>query len=272
MDSPDSLRLLIVPGVSPGRWVSTWKDRYPLPIEVEVVAAALIEARLLDGGGDAAFVRLPLLTLDDGGAADTLAVIPLWVEESVVVVSRENELSLLSEASPQDLAHETLLTPGDDVLGWVDAPGTPFTGPPPADAGDAVELVAAEAGVLVLPASIARAHTRKDVAVVPLAGGPTSQVGLAWRQVDGAPPPAMDDLIGVVRGRTANSSRGRTDEVPAAPLRPTEKAKAAARAARAAASRGTGGRGAVRGRPGAKGAAGRSAGRGRGGAGRRGGR
>lgn len=271
MDSPDSLRLLIVPGVSPGRWVSTWKDRYPLPIEVEVVAASVIEERLVDGGGDAAFVRLPLRTPVDGGAADALAVIPLWVEESVVVVSRENELSLLAEASPSDLVHETLLTPADDVLRWVDSPGTPFTGPPPADTGDAVELVAAEAGVLVLPASLARAHTRKDVAVVPLTDGPTSQVGLAWRQVDGAPPAAVDDLIGVVRGRTANSSRGRTDDVPAAPLRPTEKAKAAARAARAAASRGTGGKGAARGRPGAKGAVGRGAGRGKGG-GRRGGR
>lgn len=273
MDSPDSLRLLIVPGVSPGRWVSTWKDRYALPIEVEVVAAAEIEARLVAGDGDAAFVRLPLGEPVDGAASDPLAVIPLWIEQSVVVVARENELSLLAEVSPADLAEETFITADDDVLGWAELPGAPFTGPRPATAGDAVELVAAEAGVLVLPASIARAHTRKDVAVVPLLDGPTSQVGLAWRPVDGSPAPAVDDLIGVVRGRTANSSRGRTDEEPAVPLRPTEKAKAAARAARAAAARGAGAKGAARGRAGGRAAGGKGAGGSRsGGARRRGGR
>ncbi|WP_199224377.1 LysR family transcriptional regulator substrate-binding protein [Serinibacter arcticus] len=231
MDSNDTLRLLIVPGVSPGRWVSTWKERHRAPIEVEVADASAAEQRLLGGDGDAAFLRLPVTD-------DTLAVIPLWVEESVVVVPKEDELSLLERLSPADLAEHVVIVAGDDVLHWADGPGTAFTGVVPATAADAIELVAAGAGVTVVPASLARAHTRKDVVAVPLVEGPTSQVGLAWVPVDGAPTPAVDDLIGIVRGRTANSSRGRDAQVPAE--RPTAKAKAARaeKAARAAAARG----------------------------------
>jgi DNA-binding transcriptional LysR family regulator len=71
----------------------------------------------------------------------------------------------------------------------------------------AVESVAADAGILIVPMSVARLHSRKDVVQVPVAGVPTTTIGLAW-------PVAADDerieaFIGVVRGRSATSSRGR---------------------------------------------------------------
>jgi DNA-binding transcriptional LysR family regulator len=71
----------------------------------------------------------------------------------------------------------------------------------------ALESVAADAGILVLPMSLARLHHRRDVTHVRVTGVPTTRVGLAWRtdlQDD-----RVEVFVGVVRGRTPNSSRGR---------------------------------------------------------------
>ncbi len=74
----------------------------------------------------------------------------------------------------------------------------------------AVESVAADAGIVIVPMSVARLHHRKDVVAVPVTGVPTTKVGLTW-PVDAAD--SGDDrfeaFIGVVRGRRATSTRGR---------------------------------------------------------------
>ncbi|ACQ80174.1 transcriptional regulator, LysR family [Beutenbergia cavernae DSM 12333] len=196
-----TLRLLLVPGVSPGRWVATWRGRFSrVPLELVHAEAADQVRMLADGVADVGFVRLPMPT-------DEFHAIPLWTEATVVVVPRDHVLTAADEVEPGDLAGETLLVPVDDVLAWADPPGEPFAGVTPRTTAQAVELVAAGAGVLAVPMSLARAHQRKDVASVPLRDGPTSQVGLAWpRERDDD---RIEDFVGVVRGRTANSSRGR---------------------------------------------------------------
>jgi hypothetical protein len=54
--------------------------------------------------------------------------------------------------------------------------------------------------------SLARLHHRKDVVAVRVTGVPTTKVGLTWRVDD--EDERVQAFIGVVRGRTANSSRG----------------------------------------------------------------
>lgn len=196
-----------MPGVSPGRWVDTWRERYRRhPIEVREIPAAEVEAHLLAGAVDVAFLRLPLTSA-------LLARIPLWHEETVVVLSREDELTLLDAVSLADLADSTVIVPADDVLGLNPLPGRPFAGPRPANTSEALELVARQAGVCVLPRSLALLLRRRDMVVRPLidhdGAVPTSQIGLAWVPVDGQAPPLVADFIGVVRGRTPNSTRGR---------------------------------------------------------------
>lgn len=216
------LRVGRVPGVNPGRWIDTWRGRYrDEPLEIVELAASEAEDALLHGAVDVAFLRLPL-------TRDGLVRIPLWSEETVVAVSRESELTLLGTLSPHDLAGQTLLVPADDVLAWRDAPGEPFGGVPPATTEEALELVAHEAGVCVLPKAIARALQRRDVELLGLvassdehggeaSGGepsaiPTSAVGIAWvPQPDGEPTESVERFVGIVRGRTASSSRGRAD-------------------------------------------------------------
>ena len=75
---------------------------------------------------------------------------------------------------------------------------------PPETTGDAIATVAAGVGAVIVPMSLARLHQRRDAASVPLRDGPLSQVALAWRT--DRTTPLVEAFVGIVRGRTANSS------------------------------------------------------------------
>ncbi|MDF2554516.1 MAG: transcriptional regulator, partial [Microbacterium sp.] len=154
---------------------------------------------LRDGEVDAALVRLPI-------DKDGLHVIPLYDEVPVVVCAKESHLTAADELDTADLVGEVLIVPQDDVLG-IRVPGAVeprFA--PPADTAEAIATVAAGVGVVVVPMSLARLHQRKDVEYRPLLDGPASTVALAWAADRTSP--AVDAFVGIVRGRTANSSRG----------------------------------------------------------------
>ena len=192
-------RLGAVPGATPGRWIDTWNERMPHnPLELAQIEVADQRAALDAGTVDAALVRLPI-------EREGLHVIPLYEEVPVVVCARDSHLTAADELTTADLAGEVLLTPADDVLGVriagaiapaFDAPGT---------TSDAIETVAAGVGIVIVPMSIARLHHRRDTEYRPLAGGPVSAVALAW--VADRTTPLVDAFVGIVRGRTANSSR-----------------------------------------------------------------
>ncbi|WP_448058553.1 LysR family substrate-binding domain-containing protein [Cellulomonas hominis] len=195
------LRLLVVPGVTPTSWLRTWRDRLPHePLTLVHVDSAEQSAALRDGRADAGLVRLPV-------DRDHLSAIPLYTETSVVVVPRDHLVTAAEEVTAADLADEVLLVPADDVLGWVDPPGEPSALPTPATTAEAVELVASGVGVLVVPQSLARLHHRRDLTYRPVTDAPTSQIALAWVTDDESD--LIEELIGIVRGRTVNSSRGR---------------------------------------------------------------
>ena len=98
--------------------------------------------------------------------------------------------------------------PLDDTLGFTaeTLPGRPAIARPDTTA-DAVELVAANVGVLLVPQSLARLHHRRDLTYRPVPEGPQSQVALSWPQERTTD--LVEEFIGIVRGRTVNSSRGR---------------------------------------------------------------
>ncbi|GIG36993.1 LysR family substrate-binding domain-containing protein [Cellulomonas pakistanensis] len=248
-DEGPRFRLLLVPGVVPASWVRTWRERVAdVPLELVHSPAAEAGAVLARGEADAALLRLPV-------DRDVLSAIPLYVETTVVVLPKDHLLTALDEVAPEDLAEETLITPGDDVLRWADAPGEPSLLPPPATTEEAVALVASGVGLLVVPQSLARLHHRKDLTYRPLTDAPGSQAALAWL-ADRDGDPLVEELIGIVRGRTVNSSRGRG----AAPERD---------GGGSAAAKGSGAKGAAAGKGGA---AGRGAAPGRSGGATRGGR
>ncbi|WES62986.1 LysR family substrate-binding domain-containing protein [Microbacter sp. GSS18] len=192
-------RLGAIPGATPGKWIDIWHDRMPdvelvlTPIAVADQGRALREAEV-----DAALVRLPL---DEAG----MHSIPLYDEITVVVASKDSHLTAADELEAADLAGEVIIVPRDDVLSLEVPGGIAPRFDAPDDTAQAIATVATGVGVVIVPMSLARLHHRKDTEYRPLREGPTSTVALAWpaeRTTE-----LVETFIGIVRGRTANSSR-----------------------------------------------------------------
>lgn len=177
------LRIAIAPGVSVGKWTSRWAERRPdVPVEVLPVADSEGVSVLHSGAATASFLRLPI-------DRDGLSVIRLYEELSVLVVSRDSELAQRESISTAELA---------DLVGVV-------AYPPAGAIKDAVALVAAGVGFLRLPFSVARFAARKDVVAVPIADAEPIEVAMCW--LADSTTDEIDQFVGIVRGRTANSSR-----------------------------------------------------------------
>jgi DNA-binding transcriptional LysR family regulator len=212
-----TFRLAYVPGVTPSKWVGVWRERLPqVPLTLMALPAAEGPRTLQAGGADAGLVRLPV-------DRTTLSAIPLYTETTVVVVPKEHRLAESAELAAGDLAEEIVLHPLDDVLDWGSRPGLPAK-ERPATTSDAIELVAAGIGVVVVPQSLARLHHRRDLVYRPLTDAPQSQVALSW--LEDRTTDLVEEFIGIVRGRTVNSSRGRAESAPQPKQQPKQQRSA----------------------------------------------
>ena len=175
---PGPLVVAFVPGVTPGKWERIWRDRMR-GRRLELRPAAQTEALewLRSGEAQMAFLR-------DVPADDDLHVIPLYREVTVVVAPKDSPVKAFDTLTLDELAGETILEGADAAT---------------------LDLVAANAGLALIPMSVARAHSRRDLIARPVSDAPESGIGLAWPTR--SPHPLVDDFIGVVRGRTPNSSR-----------------------------------------------------------------
>ncbi|MCU1556739.1 MAG: LysR family transcriptional regulator [Microbacteriaceae bacterium] len=190
---PRPFTIAFVPGVTLTRWTTAWAERFPhiplafLPTEAGEQIIVLHEKR-----ADVSFVRLPI-------EQHELSVIPLYSETPVVVVPKEHPVTLFETVTLADLASE------DRV-------------PESLTAADAVELVAAGGGILVIPQSIARLHARKDVVARPVTDAAETRIAIAW--LAEWTTPQIEEFVGIVRGRTVHSSRSSQQvATPAPPAR-----------------------------------------------------
>jgi hypothetical protein len=196
---PADFTLAYVPGATPGKWAGVWRERFPgIPLTLAAVPAADAEGLLRERGADAGLVRLPV-------DRTVMSAIPLYTEVTVVVVPKDHLAAAFDEVTVADLADEVVLHPLDDTLEWERLPGRPAI-ERPATTPDALELVAAGIGVLITPLSLARLHHRRDLTYRTVADAPVSRVALAWPEE--ATTDLVEHFIGIVRGRTVNSSRG----------------------------------------------------------------
>nr|WGC84423.1 Orf-2 [Streptomyces sp.] len=221
----------------PTKWVRIWNERLPdIPLILTSVSAAEAPDVLRNGDADAGLLRLHI---DRTG----LSVIPLYTETTVVVVPKDHLVAAADEVSTADLADEIVFHPLDETLDWEQRPGRPAL-ERPATTADAIELVAAGVGVLVVPQSLARLHHRKDLTYRPVSDAPQSRVGLSWPEDETTD--MVEDFIGIVRGRTVNSTRGRRP-APAEPQRKSSGTGGGHRKPAAGASAGKSARGSSRG-------------------------
>ncbi|WP_329044587.1 LysR family substrate-binding domain-containing protein [Amycolatopsis sp. NBC_01488] len=230
-----TFRLAYVPGATPAKWVRTWGERQPaVPLELVPVAAADATDLVRSRGADAALLRSPI-------DRDGLHAIPLYTETSVVVVPKDHLIAAADEVSTADFADDVVLRPLDDTLEWPSPPGRAALERPETTA-EAIELAAAGVGVLVVPQSLARLHHRRDLTYRTVTDAPQSSVALSWLEDETTD--LMETFIGIVRGRTVNSTRGR--QAPVEKKRPERKPPAAAKKP---APRRTGGGAPKRGKP-----------------------
>jgi DNA-binding transcriptional LysR family regulator len=168
-----------VPGVTVTKWTRAWSERQPaVPLDLVRTTEVDQAAVLLDGTADVCFVRLPI---DPVG----LNVIPLYREIAVVVAPKDHAIAAVDSVTLAEVAGEPLQ-------------------PDPT----AFDLVAAGVGILILPHSLARLQSRKDLVSRPVTDAPQTQIALAWLGDPGDDLGArIEEFVGIVRGRTARSSR-----------------------------------------------------------------
>ncbi|MEH0110495.1 LysR substrate-binding domain-containing protein [Tersicoccus sp. MR15.9] len=177
----ENLDFGFVEGTTPGKWVRRWHERHPEiplvehPLPTRDQLAALTER------------RVRLLLGRDLQRTETMHVIELYVEEMAVAAARDHVVAAFDAVTLADLEDETLLDPGElSTAGLLD-------------------VVASGAGVAVLPAPLARAVNNRDVVLRPVIDAEPTRIGVAWWADD--EDPVIEEFIGVLRGRTASSSR-----------------------------------------------------------------
>ncbi|MEO6997109.1 MAG: LysR family substrate-binding domain-containing protein [Terracoccus sp.] len=209
---PEPFRVQFVAGVTPDKWARIWASRSP-DVPLEVTPAGDDPAHdLREGVSSMCFVRLPV-------EREGLHVIPLYEEVPVVVVGKDHPVAAFDEIDVRDLADEQLVAPSGSVPEWLAVTDPELAARadalPPMSTRQAVSVVAAGSGMVIVPLSVARLNHRKDVVHRPLTGVATSQIGLAWRADDDDE--RIETFIGIVRGRTERSSRGESPPSTRAP-------------------------------------------------------
>ena len=191
----------VVPGVTPDTWVRTWRDRMgAAQLRIEPIGDAEAGPALTRTDAtrlDLVFARLPLTGIDPGD----VHVIPLWQETPLAVAAKDHPIRVFDAVTLAELAGET------HYPGWDDA---------------TLDIVAAGHGFARMPQSVLRSTGRRDLIGRPISDAEPTRIALVWKR--SSEDPLVEEFVGIVRGRTSNSSRG-------APTPPAAVAKAAPKAA-----------------------------------------
>jgi DNA-binding transcriptional LysR family regulator len=195
MSMADELRVAFVTGTTPDRWGRAWRQRRAERLTLVPVSEEQQEDVVRRGDVDLALVRLPVDTED-------LHCVRLYDERQVVVAGRDHLVAAADTVTLDVLADEQLVRA--NTSGW--RPVAEQLDWPAMSERDAIETVAAGTGVVILPLSVARLYHRKDVVQREVTDLPPTTIALVWLR-------ARDDdrtqaFVGIVKGRTANTSRG----------------------------------------------------------------
>lgn len=189
-----TFRLGFVTGSTPDKWARHWRDRMRESLDLVPLEEGQELTALKAGEVDMALVRMPIDT-------DDVHLIRLYDEVQVAVAGLEHFIAVAETVELADLSGEQLVIPHRS--GWT--PDAEQLAWPEMTVKDAVETVAAGTGVALVPMSIGRLYRRKDTVQREVTDMEPTTIGLAWLR------DADDDrhqtFVGIVRGRTANSSR-----------------------------------------------------------------
>ena len=212
-DAAPPLVLGFARGIAPSKWANRWREATGSELVLAPVAVAF-------GRGDGAAAARADLMLErtrpgerPSGAEEpsrTRHALRLYEESMALVVPADHDLAEQGSVSLAELELVTLLDHPDHAPEWPAAEAWADPAWMPADVAAALALVATGAGAILLPIPLARhLSSKKEHAILPITGEPRlagTSVWATWAlERDAAD---VQQLAGILRGRTARSSRG----------------------------------------------------------------
>lgn len=207
-----TLRLGFVRGVAPSKWAARW-NRAVREQPLELVPVDLLEVEVARTDLDVLLERVAPGAVPPGSdaAQRTRHATRLYEETIALVLPADHELATRHEVDLEDLALVPLLSHPDHFPEWPAAQAWKDPAWMPQHAKATLELVATGLGGALMAQPLARHLSDKRLhAVIPVTQEgssllPGTKVWASWRvERDGND---VQRLIGVLRGRTARSSR-----------------------------------------------------------------
>jgi len=178
------LTIAFATGTEPGKWFRRFEELTGSRLETVPADDPFV---LVGKQATAALVRLP-----DERVTDEYHVVRLYEEAAGVAVPKDSVYAEVGEVSRADLADEIVNFDGQSPID---------------DLRSALQVVAANVGVAYGPLPLLKNLARKQIKALPLLGEePATQIALVWRRADDSD--AVQDFVGVTKGRTVRSSRG----------------------------------------------------------------
>lgn len=186
-----------IPGATPDKWVQRWRQRYPgYALEVQYYDDAGQLTRISNGTVDLGYLRFR--EGEDPTDKDQYHRVVLYQELAVVCAAADHWIAAAEESvSSEELAEESFLEPQDFAEVGVEVASAERM---------ALEVAASGAGVVVLPNSVARMLSRKDVVIRSIEDARGYDTGLVWRRGH-EQEELIQEFIGIARGRKASSGR-----------------------------------------------------------------
>lgn len=206
-EAPDTVQLAFVRGISPSRWADRWNQvRSRRRLEL-VPAAQHFDTHPKDV--DLALVRTMPGTFPEGSRSDPRVrhAVQMYEEAVALVVDVDHDLADVASIDVSDLDLIRLLDHPWHAASWPTA--EPWADPEwmPKSINGALDIVATGLGGILMPLPLARHITDKKLhKIIEVTGDVEgTRVFAAWdisRDSD-----EIQELIGVLRGRTSRSSR-----------------------------------------------------------------
>ena len=209
------LRLTFATGTEPGKWFERFR-RATDHGGLQTIDADDALAVLLDGEADVALARLPHGGIDKRMSEDSTHVVRLYSETRGIAVPKDSVFAEMGEAvDARDIADEHVnYRIADDASLDVN------------EIRAGLQVVAANVGIVIAPRPLLKNLSKKQVVPLELKDStvPQTDIALVWLKANDSE--AIQDFVGIAKGRTKNSSR---HEAPKKTAREKAKAKQARR-------------------------------------------
>lgn len=205
------LSLSFVTGTEPGKWFDRYRDRTN-------------HGGLHEDPSDDPFsqpTQLKLMRLPDARVdPERFHIVRLYEEASGIAVPVDHTLTLVDEISEDDVAEEKILYRYEG--GEVDIQAV----------RDNLQVVAANVGVVIAPRPLLKVLAGKKIETrnfrSTTTGVPATTIALVWEK--DADSEAIQDFVGIAKGRTLNSSRQAGGETAKSSKKSTAQSKPSAKA------------------------------------------